>query len=47
VFGAIVEIIRQFRQNPSQALRTAGAFWRGLRDILLRRKIMMQDFSLR
>jgi GT2 family glycosyltransferase len=40
MFGAIVEIVRQFRQNPSQALRTAGAFWRGFRDILLRRPTM-------
>jgi len=40
VLGVIVEIIRQFWQNPSQALRTVGAFWRGFRDILLRRKMV-------
>jgi len=38
--GVIVEIVRQFWQNPSQALRAVGAFRRGFRDILLRRKMV-------
>jgi len=40
LIGALVEIIRQFWQNPSQALRTAGALLCGFRDVLLRRKIV-------
>lgn len=39
-FGTIVEIMRQFRQNPSRAFQTLGALLRGFRDILLRRKIV-------
>ena len=38
--GTIVEILRQFLQNPSQAFRTAGALLLGFRDALLRRKMM-------
>jgi GT2 family glycosyltransferase len=37
--GAVAEILRQLWRNPSQALHTAVALWRGFRDILLRRKI--------
>jgi hypothetical protein len=40
MIGTVVEILRQFWQNPSQAFHTAGALWRGFRDILLRRKIV-------
>jgi hypothetical protein len=40
IAGAMAEIFRQFWQNPSQAWRTAGALWRGFRDILWRRKII-------
>lgn len=38
LLGTVVEIFRQFLQDPAQALRTAGALLRGFRDILLRRK---------
>jgi hypothetical protein len=37
--GAVVEIIRQLIQDPSQALSTAGALLRSFWDILLRRKV--------
>jgi len=40
LLGTVVEFFRQFLQNPSQALRTAGAVLRGFRDVLLRRKIV-------
>ena len=39
-FGTLVEILRQFRQNPLQAFQTLGALLRGFRDVLLRRKII-------
>ncbi len=39
-FGTIVEIMRQFLQNPLQAFQTLGALLRGFRDVLLRRKMV-------
>ncbi|MCG3118928.1 MAG: hypothetical protein ALAOOOJD_01217 [bacterium] len=38
--GAIGEIVRQFWQNPAQAMRTGAALLRVFRDILLRRKVV-------
>jgi len=40
LIGTVVEILRQFRQNPAQALLMIGVLLRGFRDVLLRRKIV-------
>ncbi|MDZ7290116.1 MAG: glycosyltransferase family 2 protein [candidate division KSB1 bacterium] len=40
--GAVIEIFRQLRRSPAQALSTTGALLRGFADIFLRRRIAKQ-----